>query len=445
MVRLSLVVLAVALAGLPAWGESPVIRLVDFESAITPISAVRITQSIDDAEKAGDSLVLIQLDTPGGLVDSMETIVKRMLAAKVPIVVWVGPAGAKAASAGFFVLMSADVAAMAPGTRTGAASTVFGIGESREDDVLLKKSNEDLAALIRSIAEHRGRNVEAAERAVFEAKAYEEQVALDRGLIDLIAASRDELLRDLDQREIKRFDGSVAVLHTADARFVVTEFSLKHEFMELLAVPWVAAFLLLAGLLGIYVEFTHPGVVFPGVVGALCLLLFALSAQMLPISTIGVLLILLALVMFLLEIKVASYGMLTLGGAISLTIGIWMLVEGPIPELRVPLGFVLPVALAVSAICALVVRLAMRAQRSRVSSGREGLTEEIGTVIQALSPEGRVFVHGEIWNAVSTGGPIPEGARVKIVRVDEMTLMVEPLAATTAPRQPGTGPMEEVR
>jgi len=335
-----------------------------------------------------------------------------------------------------FVLVSADVAAMAPGTRTGASSTVYGFGESREGDVLLKKVNEDLAALIRSIADRRGRDAEACERAVFEAKAYEEQVALEKGLIDLIATTREELLERLDQREVKRFDGSLTVLRTADAHFVISEFSLRHEFMELLAIPWVAAFLLLAGLLGIYVEFTHPGVVFPGVAGALCLLLFALSARMLPISTIGVLLILLALVMFLLEIKVASYGMLTLGGAISLAIGAWMLVEGPIPELRVPLTFVLPIALSITAVCAFVVRLAVRSQHARVASGREGLAGEIGTASQELAPEGRVFVHGEIWNAVAQAGPIPKGARVRVVRVDEMTLTVEPVASAATPAVP---------
>ena len=430
MVRLPLGLLALALAGIagmPVFADGATVRLVEFESPITPISALRITQAIDDAEQAGDDLVLIELDTPGGLVDSMEKIVKRMLATKVPIVVWVGPAGAKAASAGLFVLLSADVAAMAPGTRTGAASTVYGMGESREGDVLLKKSNEDLAALIRSIAERRGRDAQAAELAVFEAKAYEEQVALERKLIDLIAPSREDLLDQLDGREVRRFDGSVVVLHTADARFAVSEFSLRHEFMELLSVPWIAAFLLLAGLLGIYVEFTHPGVVFPGVAGALCLLLFALAAQVLPISTIGVLLILLALVMFLLEIKVASYGMLTVGGAVSLGIGVWMLVEGPIPELRVPLTFVVPVALAVTGTCAFVVRLALRSQRARPASGREGLVGEIGTVSHELAPEGRVFVHGESWVAVSSAGRIPGGARVRVVGIEGLTLVVAPM------------------
>ena len=426
MERLSLGLLALALAGTPAFAEAATIRLVEFESPITPITAVRITQAIDDAERAGDDFVLIQLDTPGGYVESTEKIVKRMLAAKVPIVVWVGPAGAKAASGGLFVLIAADVAAMAPGTRTGASSAVYGVGENREGDVLLKKANEDLAALIRSVAEHRGRDPQAAERAVFEAKAYEEKVALEHKLIDLVAPSREDLLTQLDGRDVRRFDGSVVVLHTADAHFATSEFSLRHEFMELLEVPWVAAFLLLAGMLGIYVEFTHPGVVFPGVAGALCLLLFAIAAQALPISTIGILLILLALVMFLLEIKVASYGMLTVGGALSLGIGVWMLVEGPIPELRVPLTFVVPVALAVTGVCAFVVRLALRSQRARPASGREGLVGEIGTVSHELAPEGRVFVHGESWGAVSSAGNIPGGARVRVVGVEGLTLIVAP-------------------
>jgi len=419
---------------LPAQADDPVVRLVEFEAPITAISAMRITQAIDDAEEEGDELVLIVLDTPGGMVTSMETIVKRMLAAEIPIVVWVGPSGAKAASAGFFLLISADVAAMAPGTRTGAASTVYGTKESKEDDVLLKKSNEDLAALIRSIADHRGRDVEACERAVFEAKAYEEQVAMEKGLVDLIATSQEDLLEQLDGQEIRRFDGSTTTLHTAGSTYAVSEFSLKHEFMELLAVPVVAAFLLFAGLLGIYVEFTHPGVVFPGVAGALCLLLFAISAQVLPISTIGVLLIVLALVMFVLEIKVTSFGMLTLGGAVALVIGGWMLVDGPIPELRVPFFFVLPVALAITLMCAFVVRFAIRAHRAKVATGQEGLVGKIGTVSEDLTPEGKIFVHGEIWNAVTAGGPISHGARVKIIGVDEMTLSVAPAGAEVLPQ-----------
>lgn len=410
----------------PAHAAEPVVRLVEFDAVVNPITAHRIVQAIDDAEAQGDDLVLIELDTPGGLLDSMEDIVQRMLAAEVPIVVWVGPAGAKAASAGFFILVAADVAAMAPGTRTGAASTVMLGGDNTEDNVLLKKANEDTAALIRSIAEHRNRNIEACERAVMEAKAYEESVALEEGLIDLVVKDRDELLALLDKREIRRFDGSVVTVQTEGARFVTSEFPWRQKFMEVLTNPIVAYLLFLGGIIGIYVEFTHPGVVFPGVVGALCLLLFALSAKALPISAIGILLIALAIVMFILEVKVTSFGMLTVGGVVCLVLGSVILVDGPIPELRVPLWVVLPMSIVLAGVCAFVVRLAFKAHRHRVDTGVEGLAGAIGTVTEELDPEGRVFVHGEIWNAASAGGPIPQGGRVRVVRVEDMQLTVEP-------------------
>jgi membrane-bound serine protease (ClpP class) len=418
----------------PAHAEAPVVRLVDFDAIVNPITANRIMRAVDDAEAQGDELVLIELDTPGGLVDSMESIVQRMLAAEVPIVVWVGPAGAKAASAGFFILVAADVAAMAPGTRTGAASTVILGGDNTDDNVVLRKANEDSAALIRSIAEHRNRNVEACERAVMEAKAYEESVALDMGLIDLVAASRQELLELLHEREIRRFDGSVVTVRTEDATFVSSKFPWRQRFMETLAHPIVAYLLFLGGIVGIYVEFTHPGVVFPGVVGALCLLLFALTAQALPISAIGVLLILLGAVMFILEIKVTSFGMLTVGGVVCLTLGSVLLIDGPIPELRLPLSLVLPVSLAVAAVCAFVVHLVVRAHRDRVDTGVEGLIGAAGRVTEPLDPHGKVFVHGEIWNASTAGDPLPRDARVRVVGVDDMELTVEPAADPAAQR-----------
>jgi membrane-bound serine protease (ClpP class) len=418
-------VLVALFALFPASAEAPKVRLVEFETTVNPITARRITTAIDDAERDGNEMVLIRLDTPGGLVTSMQSIVKKMLDADVPTVVWVGPSGAHAASAGIFILISADVAAMAPGTRTGAASSVTP-GESKEGDVHLKKSNEDLAALIRSIAKHRGRNVEACEKAVFTAKAYEEQVALSDNLIDLVAWDIDDLLEQLDGREITRFDGGKVTLRTAGAEFATSEFSVRQEFMEVLASPTVAYLLLMFGLLGIYVEFTHPGVVFPGVAGALCLLLFALAAQALETSYVAILLILLAIVMFILEIKVVSYGMLTIGGIVSLVIGSLMLFEGPIPELRVPWQLVLPTSIALAGLCAFVVWLAVRAQRAKVDTGREGMEGASGSVTDDLDPEGKVFVRGEIWDAVSAEGAIPKGTRIKVTRVDEMLLTVEP-------------------
>jgi membrane-bound serine protease (ClpP class) len=299
-------------------------------------------------------------------------------------------------------------------------------GNNDAENVVLKKATEDMAALLRSIAERRGRNTEASEQAVFEAKAYEETVALELGLIDLVAGDQDELLRLLDGREVTRFDGSVAVLATSEARLVETEFSYRHRFMELLGTPAVALVLFLLGVLGIYVELTTPGVVLPGVVGALCLLLFALSAQVLPISIIGALLIVLAIVMFVLEIKVTSYGMLSFGGVVSMLIGSWMLVDGPIPALRVPPVVFVPACLVIAGLCVLAVVLALRAQRGAIDTGAEGLLREIGTVTEDLDPAGTVFVHGELWSAATTGPALRRGTRVRILGVERMQLRVAP-------------------
>lgn len=419
------VAMVVGLSGVHA-GES-VIRLVEFDDvAVTSATANRIIRAIDDADERGDDLVLIELDTPGGLVAAMEDIVKRMLSAKTPIVVWVGPSGAKAASAGFFILVAADLAAMAPGTRCGAASVVYGAGKSEEGDVSLKKANKDLAALIRSIAEHRGRNVEVVEKAVFAADAWTDAVALEEGIVDVVARNREDLLEQIHSMEIQRFDGTTVTLQTADPEFVVSESNFRHKVFEFLANPAVAYLLLMIGIGGLYVEMSHPGLVFPAVIGILCLILFAFTAQVLPISTIGVLLMLLAIVMFILEIKVTSFGMLTLGGAVCLVIGSMMLFEGPIPELRVPVWLYLPTALALTAVCALALQLAIRAQRARVATGVEGLAGEFGTVTEELSPHGKVFVHGELWDATSAGGTVTKGSRVRVVKAEELRLTVEP-------------------
>lgn len=424
-----LVVASAAFAQTPAAPAGPpTVRIVDFETNVNPFSARRITHAIDQAEAEGDALVLIRLDTPGGLVVSTETIIKRVLASEVPVVIWVGPAGARAASAGFFMLLSADLAAMAPGTRTGAAATVTMGGENRGDDMGLRKANEDSAALLRSIAARRGGDIEAVQAAIFDAKSYEETVALELGLIDLIVPDLETLLVELDGREVRRFDGTPVTLRTAGATRIETEFGFRHELFELLASPWIAYLLLMGGLLGLYIEFTQPGVVFPGVAGALCLLLFAFAAQALPISAVGILLIVLALVMFLLEIKVTSYGMLSLGGIVSLLLGSMMLIDGPIPELRVPMSLYLPVSLAIAALCIVAVRLAWRAQRERVATGVEGLAGEVGTVIEAIDPQGKVFVHGEIWSAISTSGPLAKGERVRVRSVQSLQLSVEPIS-----------------
>jgi membrane-bound serine protease (ClpP class) len=435
MRRLLHVLLLLAIGSPCIEAATPVIRLVDFEDvAVTGATANRILKAIEDADTQGNDLILIQLDTPGGYSEALQDIVKGMLGSEVPIVVWVGPSGARAASAGFFIMLAADVASMAPGTRCGAASTIYASGEGKEDDVLLKKANKDMAALMRSIAEHRGRNVEKAEAAVFAADAYSEIEALDEGLIELVARDREDLLAKLQGMEIKRFDGEPVVLQTEGARFVTTESGFRQKLFEFLATPAIASILLLLGLAGLYVEMSHPGLVFPAVLGALCLILFFFAAQQLPVSTIGVLLVLLAVVMFILEIKVVSFGMLTLGGTVCLVIGLMMLVEGPIPELRVPPAVVIPSALIFAGLCAFVVRLVAKAQQSRVVTGVEGLAGETGTVTDDLDPTGKVFVHGELWDATVSAGTVEAGRRVRIVRADDMMLTVEP-----ADSRPGEG------
>jgi len=411
--------------------QAPVIRWVDFDQSVNPISIHRIIRAIEEAEANGEDLIIIRLDTPGGLVTSLDITVKAILNSQVPIVVWVAPPGAHAASAGFFILIAADVAVMSPGTRTGAASTIVIGGENREDDVGLKKMNEDSAALLRSIAERRGRNKQACEEAVFAAKAFEESVALERGLIDFVADDRDHLLELLDGREVRRFDGEIITLRTSGAVFVESKFDTKQLFFEFLANPAVAYLLLMVGSFLVYFELRNPGMFLPGIVGAICLLLFAVAAMSLPVSLLGGMLIALAVVLFLLEIKIVSHGLLTLGGVASLIVGSLILFDGPIPELRVPPIVFVPVSLVISLFIVTAMRMAVRAARVQVATGVEGLEAKIATVTRLLDPRGKVFVHGETWDAVSRSGRVPEGAKVRVVAVEDMMLTVEPVSGET--------------
>lgn len=420
------VVLLAFAAGVAASAEPTRVRVVEVDGAITLVTTMLVDEALQTAVEQGDDLVLLTLDTPGGMLASTEDIIKSVLASEIPVVAWVGPSGAHAASAGFYILLACDVAAMAPGTRTGAASVVTMGGENREDDVMLKKVTQDAAALVRSIAERRGRDVEAAERAVLEAVAFTENDALEAGLIDLVSPSVEEFLASLDGREITRFDGTTVVLTISDPRLEVVELDLRGRIMGVLATPQIAFLLMMLGMLGLYVEFTHPGLVFPGVAGALCLVLFAMSAQVLPISTVGILLILLSAVMFVLEIKVTSYGMLTVGGVVALVLGSMMLVDGPIPELRVPPSVVLPTTAVVAGFVIMALYLVRRAQQAQVETGEEGLVGVVGSVRIELDPEGTVFVRGELWNAVSRSGTLAVGTRVRVTAVEGMVLEVEP-------------------
>jgi membrane-bound serine protease (ClpP class) len=432
MSRLVSIFLA-AFVSAAAGAAGPTVRLVRFDTDINTASAHRITDAIDAADAAGDALVLVELDTPGGSVDATETVVKRLLAAKTPVAIWVGPSGARAASGGFYLLIAADVAAMAPGTRTGAAAVIFGMGKSEDGDILLKKATNDLAALARSIAEHRGRNVEACDKAVVSAESFTDEAAHKSGLIDLVAKDRSDLLRQLDGRKITRFDGAGATLALAGAEIIDPVRTPAAKFEErvggFLSSPTVAYLLFLVGLAGLYAEFNHPGSWVPGLVGALALILFVFSSQQLPISAIGLLLVLAGLALFVLELKIVSHGLLALAGTLALIAGSLMLFPGAGRDLRPPLLVVLPGSLTLAVLCFTATRLAIKARSAPQAAGVEGLRGEIGVVEQACQPEGTIFVHGALWKAVAASGSVPAGARARVVRVRDLIVDVEPVDA----------------
>ena len=414
------------LAAAPPVPAEPVVRYVEFHDVVQRVSAEWLIQAIDAADREGDALVLVRLDTPGGSVSSLEDIVKRMFAAKTPVVVWVGPSGAQAASAGFIILIAADVCAMAPGTRSGAASPVGLGGGDVGNDTMKKKVFNDIAALARTIAQHRDRDVELCENAVWSATAYTDTELLEKGIIQFVAKDRDELLKKLDGAEVRRFDGTKTTLHTTGARVVDAKMDTRQEWLSVLADPTLAYFLLMVGLGALYIEFNHPGLIYPAVVGVLCLLLFAFSSQVLPVSAIGVLLILAGIGMFALEMFIASYGLLSVGGIVCLVFGSLMLYDGPTPGLRLSIWTVVPSSLVMAGSCAFFVRLAVKARNAPVTTGVEGMRGEVGEVTEELAPQGRVFVHGETWNAVCPSATVPTGGRVRVLRVDGLTLTVEP-------------------
>jgi membrane-bound serine protease (ClpP class) len=400
------------------------IHTAELRGIVHPLSAGYLVDAIEHADSSGAALLVIEVDTPGGLVDPTKELVQRMLAARTPIAVFVSPSGARAASAGFLILAAADVAAMAPGTNTGAAHPVdVGVG-SGAGDVMLEKAASDLAAFARTLALNRGRNVELAERAVTESASFTEREALEQGVIDLVASDREDLLRQLDGRAVRRFDGAEVVLATRGSVQPPLEPSFVQRWLGPLLRPELVLLLLGVGITGLYVELTHPGLILPGVVGVLCLLLFALAFQILPVDWIGLALIALGLALFLLEIKVVSFGLLTAGGFVCVVLGLSLLFPRDVPALRVPLGYVLPLAISVAAAIGFVTWNAARAQRLPVATGAEGMLGEVGRAATDLAPEGKVAVHGELWNARSDGF-VGRGDAVRVVGLEGLTLTVE--------------------
>ncbi len=416
-----------ALAGAAQAAESPVVRRVKLDSIVHPVAAEFLADELADADAADAAALLVELNTPGGLLDSTRRMSEVMLAARTPVIVWVAPEGARAASAGFFLLLSADFAAMAPSTNTGAAHPVGGAGETIEG-VLGEKVEQDAAATIRALAARRGRNVERAEAAVKESLSFTADEALEAGLIDLIAPDVGALLAGLDGRTFEKPAGTERTLAVAGAVIVDRPMHAFRRLLSILIHPNIAYLLMTIGFLGLYFELSHPGAILPGVVGGICLLLGLYAMSVLPVDYAGVGLILLALMLFIAEVKVTSYGMLTVGGIVSLLLGSLMLFDSPEPALRVSLGLVVSVSVAFGAVAVLLATLALRAQGRRPSTGSEGLIGARARTVSALGPKGKVFVQGEWWNAVAESD-VPAGAEVEVVSVEGMTLHVR----TTSP------------
>jgi membrane-bound serine protease (ClpP class) len=397
---------------------------IDVDDMIHPISDEFIGRAIDAAAERNCEAVLIELRTPGGLSDSMRSIVQKIVHSRVPVIVFVSPSGSYAASAGFFILEAADVAAMAPATNTGAAHPVL-LGE-KMDDVMKVKLENDAAAFMRSIAQKRGRNVTVAESAVRESKSFTDQEALSQKLIDYIAADTPSLLRAIDNKPLRRFDGTTTTLHVANKKIDTYDMSLKERILGHLMDPNVAFILLALGALALWAEFNHPGAVIPGVVGLISILLAVFALNLLPTRFAAFALLLAAFALFALEAKFATHGVLGIGGIICMIIGALFLVDGPIPQMRVRLLTAIGVSVPIGIIAIFLMSLVLKARRNRVTTGGEGMIGEIGTAQTDLGPDGKVFVHGELWNAIATT-PVAAGTRVRVAAVEGLHVRVEPV------------------
>jgi membrane-bound serine protease (ClpP class) len=396
--------------------------------SIQPASLRYLERGIETADRGGCALTILELNTPGGLLTSLRQMTTIITTSARPVVVYVTPSGGQAASAGFFLLVAADVAAMAPGTNTGAAHPVGGEGEELAKTISEKVTN-DAAALVRSLATQRGRSVEWAEKAVRESLSYTEKEALEKKLVEIVAVDRGELLKALDGRTVKRFDGREETLRLDAPEIVEVEPNGGDRLLSAIAHPNIAYLLLLLGMVGIYFELAHPGAILPGVLGGIAILLALFALSVLPVNYVGVLLIVLAIGFFVAEVKVTSYGLLAAAGLVSFVFGSLMLIDSPIPALRVGLSVILPTALFVAAVVIFLLSRVLRVHRTAPVTGAEGLVGEIADVIAETGEgSGKVFVHGEYWDAVASV-PLAPGTRATVMGVEGKRLRVGPASA----------------
>ncbi len=392
---------------------------------IQPVSEEYIARGIAEAARRNDQAVLIQINTPGGLVDSTREIIEKITGSSVPVIIYVSPSGSRAASAGFFILESADIAAMAPGTNTGAAHPVV-LGGGSMDDVMKEKIENDAAALMRSVAARRGRNVSVAESTVRQSKSFTEQEAFSQHLIDYVASSQENLFEQMKGKSFRRFNGQEITLDLVGQPVAPFGMTLKEQILSYLMDPNIAFILLAIGALALYAEFNHPGAVIPGTVGVVFILVAAFALNLLPTRFAALVLILGAFALFAAEAKFGTHGVLTIGGIVLLTLGGLLLVDAPIPQMRVHLLTALSVSVPLGAITAFLMGIALKARRNKLVSGSQGLIGEVAVAQTNLSPRGKVFVHGEIWDAFSSSD-VSAGQTVAVTKVDGLILRVEPL------------------
>jgi len=404
--------------------SADVVKIV-VDDTIHPIVAEHIDRAIQEATRTHADALLIELRTPGGLMTSMEQIIQKILASPIPVIIYVTPAGADASSAGFFILESADIAAMAPGTNAGAAHPVRGDGVAM-DPVMKEKLENYAASLMRSYTGKRGRNVEVAESAVRQSKSFTSDEALSQHLIDYIAKDENDLFHQLDGKTITRFDGTKTVLHVAGKPVHVYEMTLKQHILTFLMNPNISFLIFAIGMLCIYFEFNHPGAVLPGVVGFVAVAISLYTLNLLPLRSMAVVLIIASFGMFILEAKFQTHGIVTTGGIVLMVLGALLLVDGPIPQMRVQLWAALAVAIPMGLITVFLMSIALKARRGKVLTGEQGMIGEVAVVCAPLAPRGKVFVRGELWNAVAPTN-IEAGEKVVVRKVENLVLYVEPV------------------
>ncbi|MEE8423645.1 MAG: nodulation protein NfeD [Thermodesulfobacteriota bacterium] len=397
------------------------------DGIVNPVMSEFLSKGIEEATQQGAEAFIIELDTPGGLDLAMRDIIKSILSSEIPVVVYVSPGGARAASAGVFITIAAHVAAMAPGTNIGAAHPVA-VGGGKMDETMVKKVENDAVAYIRGIANKMGKNADWAEKAVRESVSISAEEALKLNVIDIVTPTLQKLLSDINNRKVELITGE-KVLNTENVEIKPMEMGWRHRILDAISNPNVAYILMMIGLAGLYFELSNPGAIVPGVIGGICLILAFYAFQTLPINYAGFLLIMLAIVLFIMEVKVVSYGLLSVAGIVSLTLGSLMLIDSPEAYMRVSLSVILPTVIIISGVFIFAISFAFKAAMSKPLSGEEGLIGEIGVAETPISPEGRIFIHGEIWKAESEVS-IKKKEKVEVVKVEGLMVKVKKVDKT---------------